>query len=80
MKVSVLLFARYQEAAGSPHVDVEVADPVTLRAVWEAVRQRVPALSAEERPILACNRAHARPETAVRKGDEVAAFPPVSGG
>jgi molybdopterin synthase sulfur carrier subunit len=80
MKVTVLLFARYQELAGAPGLEVEVAEPVTIGAVWEAVRERVPALRAEGRPMLACNRAHARPETVVRPGDEIAAFPPVSGG
>ncbi len=80
MRVSVLLFARYREAAGAPILEIEVADPATLRAVWDAVRQQVPALRGEARPLLACNRAYARPETVVQPGDEVAVFPPVSGG
>ena len=80
MKVSVLLFARYREAAGTPAIEIEVPDPATLRSVWDAVRHQVPALGGEERPLLACNRAYARPETVVQPGDEVAVFPPVSGG
>jgi molybdopterin converting factor small subunit len=78
--VSVLLFARYREAAGAPAIEVEVPAGATLGGVWEAVQARVPALRAETRPLLACERRYALAGTPVPEGAEVAAFPPVSGG
>jgi molybdopterin converting factor subunit 1 len=80
MIVRVLLFARYREAAGSDAVVVEVPRDATLAAVWEAVRARVPALVAEQAPLMALDRAYAAPDRAVQASDEVAFFPPVSGG
>ncbi|MFQ5877944.1 MAG: MoaD/ThiS family protein [Acidobacteriota bacterium] len=80
MRVVVLLFARYREAAGSAAVEVEVSEGATLAQVWERVRRTVPALREETRPLLACDRAYARPGQTVGPGQEIAAFPPVSGG
>jgi hypothetical protein len=44
------------------------------------VRAAVPALADEQRPLFACDRAHARPDRVVTGREEIAAFPPVSGG
>ncbi len=80
MTIPVRLFARYRETAGAPAVEVEVPAGATLGTVWEAVQTRVPALRQEMGPLLACDRRYARVERPVREGEEVAAFPPVSGG
>ena len=80
MTVSVMLFARYREAAGAPSIEVEVAPNATLADVWNEVRARVPALKNEKRPLFSCDRAYARPDRAVSGREEVAVFPPVSGG
>ncbi len=80
MKVSVRLFARYREAAGAPAVEVEVPQGATLQQVWDRVRAGVPALKDEARPLLACDRAYARPDHVIAGHEEIAAFPPVSGG
>ncbi len=80
-KCTVLLFARYAELAGAPSLDVEVPEGATLGDLWDRVRKMVPALRDETRPLLACDRAYARPDTAIPVGGgEIAAFPPVSGG
>ena len=80
MKVNVLLFARYRELAGCPSVQVEVAQGVTLARVWDEVKKSIPALCSAGRPLLACDRAYAAPERVIEGGEEIAAFPPVSGG
>jgi molybdopterin converting factor small subunit len=80
MKVSVLLFARYREAAGVPRVEVEVPPGATLGQVWERVRLAVPDLREEAAPLLACDRDYARPDRVLTGNEEIAAFPPVSGG
>ena len=80
MTVSVLLFARYREAAGAPSIEVEVPANATLADVWARVRARVPALGREERPCFSCDRAYARADRALTGREEIAVFPPVSGG
>ncbi len=80
MKITVLLFARYQEAAGAPRVEVEVPAGATVAQVWERVQAAVPALRGESRPLLACDQDYARPDRVVTGGEEIAVFPPVSGG
>jgi molybdopterin converting factor small subunit len=80
VRLSVRLFARYREAAGAPVIEVEVPAGATLAQIWEKVRKQVPSLVDEGRPLLACDRAYARPERVVTGTEEIAAFPPVSGG
>jgi len=79
MTISVLLFARYREAAGVAAIDVEIGEGATLADVWQRVRARVPALQ-DERPLFSCDRAYARPDHPVTGREEIALFPPVSGG
>ena len=80
MRLPVRLFARYREAAGAPVIEVEVPAGATLAQIWEKVKKQVPSLAGEARPLLACDRAYARPERVVTGTEEIAAFPPVSGG
>ena len=80
MNCRVLLFARYGELAGASSVEVEVPEGATLDQVWKCVGEKVPALKAEVRPLLACDRVYARGDRIVKPGQEIAAFPPVSGG
>ena len=80
MRVTVRLFARYREAADTAAIDLEVPSGATLAQIWESVRERIPALRGEARPLLACDQEYAAPERIVTGGEEIAAFPPVSGG
>ncbi|HKB06744.1 MAG TPA: MoaD/ThiS family protein [Candidatus Polarisedimenticolia bacterium] len=79
MRISVMLFARYREAAGARSIEVEVPANATLADVWAGVRSKVPALR-EERPMFSCDRVYAREDQAVTGREEIAVFPPVSGG
>jgi len=78
--VSVLLFARFRELAAAESVEVEVPEGATLGEVWKRVVEHVPALRGGAQPLLACNRVYSRPELRLSGGEEIAAFPPVSGG
>lgn len=81
MKVPVCLFARYREAVGRDRVEVEVPDGATVEAVWAAVSAAHPVL-ARYRPhtLFAVGNEYVTAEHPVRAGEEVACFPPVSGG
>ncbi len=81
MKVTVCLFARYREATGRERVEVDVPEDATVEAVWAAVSAAHPAL-ARYRPhtLFAIGNEYVSADRAVRAGEEVACFPPISGG
>lgn len=84
MQIRVRYFALLRERAGREGdvVPWEGAPP-TLERFREHLAEREPALAPllRERPILcAVNREYAPAGTVLRDGDEVALFPPVTGG
>jgi molybdopterin converting factor subunit 1 len=81
VKVPVALFARYREAVGRGRVEVEVADGATVEDVWAALTAAHPALT-RYRPhtLFAVGTDYVDAHHPVRAGEEVACFPPVSGG
>ncbi len=81
MKVRVLYFARVAEIADCKGEDFQVDDGACAGDVLAQVAQRYPEMARPEfKPLLAVNRAHAEPACPLADGDEVAVFPPVSGG
>jgi molybdopterin synthase catalytic subunit/molybdopterin converting factor small subunit len=81
MKVQVRLFARYREAAGHDRIEVELPEGGTAETAWEAVSHRFPVLG-PYRPftLFAVRNDYVEPAHALREGDELCLFPPVSGG
>lgn len=82
MELEIRLFATLKDRAGSNRIRVELPErPATAADVLLAVAAGYPALAAAlPSALVAVNRAFAGPDTPVRPGDEVALFPPVSGG
>jgi len=81
MRVTVRLFARLRDLAGSGELVREVTPPATVRTVWQALIGEMPALQEYERTMsVAVNADYAKMSAAVADGDEVAFMPPVSGG
>ena len=79
--VRVLLFGAAREAAGRAELSVEIAAPATAASVFEEILAACPELRRFGRSLLvAVNEEYAPPAREVRAGDEVAIFPPVSGG
>lgn len=81
MRVTVRLFARLRELAGSGELTCEVPREATVDSVWQSLVRDYPAMAAYQ-PSLSCavNAEYARFKTTVNEGDEVAFLPPVSGG
>src|SRR5262249_5199965 len=81
MKVGVRLFARYREAAGREHVELDLPEGGTVESAWEAVASRFPVLR-QYRPftLFALGTDYVQANHVLRQGDEVCLFPPVSGG
>ncbi len=84
MKITVRYFALLRERMGcdSEVLSLEDAGP-TVGCVRGLLADRVPALGAFLRGgtlLVAVNREYAAVDTVLRDGDEVALFPPVTGG
>lgn len=82
MEIEIRLFATLKDRAGSDRIRVSLpGNPTTVAALLDAVGADYPALAPALRSALvAVNRAFAGPDTPVEGKDEVALFPPVSGG
>lgn len=82
MQVTVLLFATLKDQAGTGKLSVRLADDrATVGGVREELARLHPTLTVYlPNAIAAVNRDYAFPADPVQEGDEVAFFPPVSGG
>jgi molybdopterin converting factor subunit 1 len=81
MRVTVRLFARLRDIAGTPELAREVAPGTTIGGVWSELVREFPGLTAYERSMSsAVNADYARMDREVHDGDEIAFLPPVSGG
>lgn len=81
MRVTVRLFARLRDLAGTGEVLRELPPGATVRAVWESLVADWPDLEPYARSMTcAVNADYSRMGAAVADGDEVAFLPPVSGG
>jgi molybdopterin synthase catalytic subunit len=81
IRVRLLYFGAAREAVGREEEQLEVGAPATSASVFEEVLNAHPALRRFGRSLLvAVNEEYARGEAEVHDGDEIAIFPPVSGG
>jgi len=79
MRVHVKFFAIFREEIGVKDEWTEIADDTTVEALWKAYAARSPRLN-RVRAAYAVNQKLAKPDQALRDGDEVGFLPPVSGG
>ena len=77
MKIKVLFFASLRELVGTDTSVIESASPVSLGDIWSQASggKAMPANT-----LCALNMEYVRPDTVAGDGDEVAFFPPVTGG
>jgi molybdopterin converting factor subunit 1 len=81
VRVTVRLFARLRDLAGSGELIREVADPATAETVWRSLVAEFPGFRDYERTMsVAVNADYARLRADIHDGDEIAFLPPVSGG
>lgn len=81
MTVRILLFASLAEAAGTAAVELEEPAAATAASLYDRLAERFPGLRPHGAACLcAVNGEFAHGDSPVRDGDEVAFFPPVSGG
>ncbi len=77
MSVAVKFFASLRESLGRSHCDLEVEAPLTVLDVW---REAVGVEPLPPATLCAVNRVCAEFSASVEDGDEVAFFPPITGG
>lgn len=82
MELDIRLFATLKDRAGADRIRVALAgDAPDVQTLLAAISADYPALApALPTALVAINRAFAASETIIHPGDEVAIFPPVSGG
>jgi molybdopterin converting factor subunit 1 len=81
MRVTVRLFARLRDIAGTGDLSREAALGATVADVWRGLVDDFPEMARYETSIsTAVNADYARMSATIRDGDEVAFLPPVSGG
>lgn len=77
MPVNVKYFASLREAIGRSSDQITVAGTMTVEKIWQ---QATNDLDRPERLLAAINQEYASFTQEVKDGDEVAFFPPVTGG
>jgi len=77
MSINVKYFASLRERLGRAEDSIEAAGVATVMDVWARAAGGVPL---PENALAAVNMEYAKADSAVRDGDEVAFFPPVTGG
>ncbi len=81
MRVTVRLFARLRDIAGSGELMREASAGATVADVWRALVAEFPEMARYDSSISsAVNAEYAKMAAAVSEGDELAFLPPVSGG
>ncbi len=79
--LTVKLFARARDLAGSDSLPVRLPEGRTVAELRKVLYEVCPALKSFSSGLLvAVNASYARDTTVLSAGDEVACFPPVSGG
>jgi molybdopterin converting factor subunit 1 len=79
--VKVLFFARLREQMGQAEFSVDCPTAVTLGQLRAQLGLQYPAFNTLRGPVMAAvNQDFAADETLLQQGDEVAFFPPVTGG
>lgn len=81
MNFEVRLFATLKDRAGRDRIVVSVHEPAVVESLLAAAADGYPSLApALPSVLVAVNKAFASQQTPLNEGDEVAFFPPVSGG
>ncbi len=80
MKVRVKYFASFRDMTGKMEESLEVPEGITVEGLREHIKGLYDKMARRNQVLVAVNGAFVPLETVVREGDNVAFFPPVSGG
>ena len=77
MTITVKFFARLREQTGKAEAEVPTKASLTVAEVWQLTTND---MAMPDNTLCAVNMEYVNPEHGVSDGDEVAFFPPVTGG
>lgn len=77
MSIKVRYFASLKESVGRSEDECHTTKPMPVQAVWQQLN---PELAMPETILVAVNMNYAKHDAMVEDGDELAFFPPVTGG
>src|SRR5215213_3419270 len=81
VKIRVLFFGAARDAVAANQLELSVDPPATVSSAFQKLSERFSQLERFGRSLLfAVNEEYATPETLLKENDELAVFPPVSGG
>jgi molybdopterin converting factor subunit 1 len=81
VRIRLLHFASFRDAAGVGEQEREVPEGVRVSELWAALSREVPLFSRfPSMPPAAVNLEYMAADTVLHEGDEVAFLPPVAGG
>jgi len=81
MKIRVLFFGAARDVVDQNPLELSVAEPATVATAFQTLVTKFGGLERFGRSLLfAVNQEYARPDTQLQENDELAVFPPVSGG
>ena len=75
--VNVLFFASLRDQTGQSRVELDWQDGMTTGGLWQQI---VGDAGIAESTLIACNQEYCQADKLVADGDEIAFFPPVTGG
>lgn len=75
--IKVLFFASLREQTGQSNLSIEWQEGMTTEQIWQ---QTTRSNTMPDNVLVACNQEYCDRETRVNDGDEIAFFPPVTGG
>jgi molybdopterin converting factor subunit 1 len=81
MQIRVRFFATLRDRAGMEETHLRLEDPATVSSLLDRLAEQYPRLRPSlSTALVAVNQEYVFAENPIREGDEVALFPPVSGG
>jgi sulfur-carrier protein len=81
--IKILFFAKYREKFGAPAVEISASGLASVGALIQHMKRHFPAaegILGDQNLIISVNQELAGMQTSIKSGDEVAFFPPVTGG
>ena len=76
MSITVRFFASLRDRVGLESIEIDADDLDSVQDVWKTLVEQEP----DARVLAAVNARHAALDAKIRDGDEIAFFPPVTGG